>query len=271
MFRADLHCHTTCSDGTLPPEALVAYAVERGLQGLAITDHDTVEAFGRALPEAKRLGLQLMSGVEFSTVFEETVVHVLGYAFDLKSPLILDLCDRHRQRRQDRMDQMVKKLRRLGFEVPLMKDEGVLGRPHLAQALVDAGHVASIDEAFKKYLGDGRSCFVPGAAFSVEETLEVIHGAGGLAVIAHPMLVKKTSCLKRLYRLPFDGIEAFYARWPRHQEQRWIDVAKSRDWLITGGSDFHGSIKPRIDLGCSWVQEEVFTPLYERFLENNRD
>ena len=145
-----------------------------------------------------------------------------------------------------------------------------IGRPHLAQAMVTKGYVSDIKQAFKLYLGEGKSCYCSGHPISTEETLSGIKEANGFTIIAHPHLIDSTSTLKSLLTMPFDGLECYYARFSKQQNQRWVDIAKHRGWMISGGSDFHGAIKPLIPLGCAWTPEETFSILYQRFIENQR-
>ncbi len=268
MFRADLHCHTTFSDGTMNPEQLLRHAKEIGLSGISITDHDTIEAYTLASAIAKDLGLLLGSGVEFSSIFQGLSIHVLGYDFDLKSPAILELCQRHKTRRNERNKAILEKLSRLSM--PIDEDEllsmgaQTIGRPHIALLMIKKGYVCSIKDAFNTYIGDGKLCFVPGVGISTEETLAAIHKGGGKAFLAHPHLLGHANKIKQLLKLPFDGIECHYGRFPPEQEKRWIKLAEEKGLLISGGSDFHGSVKEFIQLGCSWVDEETFHKIFQR-------
>lgn len=274
-FRADLHCHTTCSDGSLTPEEIIRLAISTGLSGLSITDHDSIAAYAKAAPLANELGIPLISGVEFSASFEGVGIHLLAYAFPLDSGVILEFCQQHAQRRIARNRAIMEKLDEYGF---FIKEEDVYslvgssdaqkswGRPHIAQAMVKKGYVKDAAEAFYKYIGEGKCAYTAGKTFSVQETLEVIHAAKGLAVLAHPMLIEKKRLVKELLRMPLDGIEAYYSRLPLDQQQPWIEIGKNRGWLVTGGSDFHGDAKPHITLGCSWVGEEVFHQLQRHAL-----
>lgn len=267
MFRADLHCHTVFSDGAMTPEGLLQHAKEVGLSGISITDHDTIEAYSQAPDIAKRLGILLGNGVEFSSVFQKMSVHVLAYDFDLESPAISKLCARHQQRRTDRNKSILENLIRLGM--PILEEELLsigersVGRPHIAYLMVKKGYVSSIKEAFNHYIGDGKPCYAPGVGITVEETLEIIHQAKGKAFIAHPHLLERARKIKELLKMPFDGIECHYAKFPPEQERRWIQIAKERGWLISGGSDFHGSVKDYIQLGSSWVDEETFYKIFQ--------
>ncbi|MGE3954171.1 MAG: PHP domain-containing protein [Parachlamydiales bacterium] len=264
-FRADLHCHTTASDGTLTPEELLHLAVEVGLSGLSITDHDTIEAYEVATPLARELGLELLPGIELSSLHGGASVHILGYGYDLNSPVLRGLCDWHVQRRQGRNREILALLAEKGMpvteeEMEFTKGPGkrIYGRPHIAQAMIGKGYVGSIKEAFDRWIGEGRPCYAPGLRITAEETIEKIHAAGGKAVIAHPHLIPSAGLVRELLELPFDGIEGYYAKMGPDQERVWVEIGRKKGWLVTGGSDFHGSSKPHIPLGCSWVDEETF-------------
>lgn len=272
-FRADLHCHTTCSDGSMTPTQLVELAVELGLSGLSITDHDSIGAYATAMPVAAAHGLELLSGVEFSAAHEGSAVHVLAYGFSLTNPLIHDFCRQHVLRRKERNRAIMDLLTKQGFPISekelylldsSLEEDKSWGRPHIAQAMVKKGFVKSSDEAFKKYIGDGKSAFVAGKTFSVAETLQLIHEANGYAVLAHPMLIERQSVARDLMNLPFDGIEAYYARYPIDKQLYWKRIAEEKGWIVTGGSDFHGNLKPNISLGCSWVDEVTFKKLKQK-------
>lgn len=268
-FRADLHCHSTCSDGTLSPIEIVKLASEIGLKGLSITDHDSIDAYVTALPAAKEMGIEMISGVEFSAIHKGISVHILGYSFDLSDPHIHALCQRHQQRRAKRNRAILALLAQ--HNMPITEDElldcadnelhHTIGRPHIAQAMVRHGYVETVYDAFAKFIKEGKPCYSLGDVISVEETIDTIHQAKGLAIIAHPHLINNESILHRLLEMNFDGLEGYYGRILLSSEKRWIKIAKKKNWLITGGSDFHGAVKPTIPLGCSWVNEETFRQL----------
>lgn len=276
-FRADLHCHTTCSDGSCSPEEVVNLAVSVGLRGLSITDHDCIDAYETTLPIAQDLGIAMISGVEFSCSLNHVSVHILGYAFSLSSELIKNFCLRHQERREKRNLAILHLLARHGM--PISEEEmrysaldtaspGSIGRPHIAIAMMKKGYVGSVQEAFTKYLREGMPCYAAGDVFTVQETIDLIHQANGLAVLAHPHLIENRGLLKSLLKMNFDGLEGYYAKIPATDEKEWIDIAQKKGWLITGGSDFHGAIKPKIPLGCSWVNEETFHKLQTHFMHN---
>ncbi len=269
-FRADLHCHTTCSDGTFSPKEIVAHAKKCGLLGLSITDHDTVNAYKEAIPAVQETDLVLGSGVEFSTVNESLSVHILGYDFDIENTEILTLCKRHIKRRLDRNQKIMEKLAQKGMKIDSEKIQRDVeaghpsGRPHIAQELVDKGHVESIQQAFNQWIGDKKPCFDPGIPITTDETIEIIHHAGGKVFIAHPHLIYHHRDVVKLLEKPIDGIEAYYAKFSPNQENKWIEMAREKNLLISGGSDFHGSIKPNNPLGCSWVNQQVFDQIFQK-------
>ncbi len=278
-FRADLHCHTTCSDGTSSPKQVIDLAKSIGLSGLSITDHDTLESYAEAFSYASEQGIRLLPGVELSTVHKGASIHVLAYAFSYPSQILQGFCKIHHEKRITRNLEIIQLLNKHGM--PLTFDEvknayfeysgksaTLIQRPHIALAMLKKGYVSSIPEAFNLYIGEEKPCFVPGSYHSVEETIDTIHEAGGLAVIAHPHLIMNQRIVNDLSAMKFDGLEAYYACLTPLQEKRWIKLAQKKGWLITGGSDYHGAIKPNIPLGASWVGQETFDYLYSHFQFN---
>lgn len=276
-FRADLHCHTNCSDGSLKPAELIQLAADQGLKGLSITDHDTIAAYEEAVPAAKDKNIQLISGVEFSTVHRHVSIHLLAYSFPLDSPPILKFCQDQQKIREERNLAILDLLD--SYQMPLEPEDFPedffsshsnysFGRPHIAMAMKKRGYVKSIQQAFHEFIGDGRPCYVAGKRFSVEESLEIIHAGKGLAVIAHPHLIDNPSVLKDLLSMNFDGLEGYYSRFNLSENERWIKIGKRKGWIIVGGSDFHGDIREHIALGCSWVGEETFQLLKDHYEVN---
>lgn len=270
-FRADLHCHSTYSDGTLSPREILELAKNLQLSGLSITDHDSAAAYPNVFTEAEKLEIKMIPGVEFSAMHKGTSVHILGYSFQIAHPSISSLSEKHKQRRKERNALMLNKLKQMGM--PILESElhslHSIGRPHIAQAMLNRGYVTSISEAFNKYLGDNKPCYIKGTPIEVQETLDAIHQANGLAFIAHPHLAKDISFVRELLKMPFDGLECYYARFPKTDHQRWLKLAKEKSLLICGGSDFHGDIKPGIALGSSWIDQEAFQHLWTHY-QNNR-
>ncbi len=268
-FRADLHCHSTCSDGTVTPKELVDLALSLGLSALAITDHDTVEGYFLAEQYAKEKGLALLSGSELSTVHGRASIHILAYAFRPDHPLIQAFCLEQVESRRERNCEILVRLRERGMEIAeeeLMSDERVVvGRPHIAQVLLNKGYVYTLQDAFNKYIGDGKPCYVPAKRRSARDVVEVIHEAGGFAVLAHPHLIKQQSVVGELLEMPFDGIEGYYSRFNFVRNLKWLEIASEKGFFVTGGSDFHGTVKPGVALGCAWAPEKTFNKLWAHF------
>lgn len=271
QFRADLHSHTIFSDGSFTPQELIDHAVTIGLNAISITDHDTVEAYIDAIPYAKEKGIILATGVEFSSVYKKTNVHILGYNIDVHHTFLLEFCAAQQQKRNDRNRKILERLRRFRFNID-DKDlhnfeprHRAVGRPHIAKVLLEKGYVKTIQEAFTLYIGDGKCCYEQGENASIDEVIDVIKQAGGKVFLAHPHLMKDGGFVKEVLKHPFDGIECYYARCNPEKERRWLKVAKEKSYLISGGSDFHGTIKPHIPLGCSWVCKDEFLAIFPQY------
>ena len=256
--RVDLHSHTHVSDGLLSPEALVALAIERQLAVLAITDHDSVEALPRArsaLSAAARAGasLELIPGIEISTAHEGTDLHILGLYVDGEHAGLLEHLSRFRGERVQRARAIVERLIRLGAPVDpervmTLAGPGVVGRPHVAQALIEAGHAEGVDDAFRRFLGAHGSAFVPRPAFRPEQAIEIIHAAGGVSVLAHPGASLPVSVVESVVAAGLRGIEVWHPQHGVATVRRYRELARRLGLLETGGSDFHGPGRG-VDLG----------------------
>jgi len=259
-FRADLHIHSYYSDGSDTPLKILELAKTSGLSGLSITDHDTIQAY---TPEffsaAKNLELKILMGVEISSEWQGLTVHILAYRFDLH---LQELLEEVQKCRTERNRRILEKLKKKGIVIDEQElkigPSDVIGRAHIAVAMVKKNAVASIREAFDRYLKDDACCYAPGGKFAPHEIIHAIHRENGLAVLAHPHLLKRGRFVKEILALPWDGLECYYGRLPKEQERQWIKIAQMRNLLITGGSDYHGSYRPFIPLGASWVGEETF-------------
>ncbi len=262
--KADLHCHSTCSDGSLTPEELVLLAAEKGLCGLSITDHDTVAAYPHIISFAREHHIQMITGVELSAFHEGKSVHVLGYNFNPLNETLLDFCAQHTGRRLKRNKLILELLDRQGFHIAeeelYQNQSNTIGRPHIADLLVKKGYIKDIQTAFKKLLGDGKACYAQGPVFSVEDTLAVIRAAGGISVLAHPHLMHNKKFVRKVIALGFDGIECDYATFPMELNAPWHSLANELNLLKTAGSDFHGSKKPGIPLGASAISLDESNP-----------
>lgn len=251
LRRADLHTHTFHSDGRLSPTELVRSARERGLQGLAITDHDTVDGVAEGMAAGRRWGVEVVSGVELSVTVGETEVHLLGYFFDLEHEALRRHLDAFREARLERARQMVEKLQALGlpltFEAVLAQaDGGAVGRPHVALALVAAGLVETYQDAFELYLRDHAPAFVAKPLFPAEDALAMLHDAGGIGVLAHPGHWTSDTVLMQLIRAGMDGLEVIHPSHDFMLTRYYRSVARDFGLIETGGSDYHG-VRPADD------------------------
>ncbi len=248
MKFADLHLHTQFSDGTFTPEELVDRAHKLGFAAIALTDHDTVEGCARAAAACAAAGMNFIAGSELTAEHGDTEVHILGYFLDTGNQILLDKIAKFQSVRQNRIREMVAALNKLG--IPL-KAETVFalanckspGRPHVARALVKEKLIGHLDEAFERYLKKGRPAWVPKTKMSALESVELIHQAGGLAVMAHPGLNRTDDIIPDLVDAGLDGIECFHTKHSTVMSERYLEIAEKYDLLVTGGSDCHGFSK----------------------------
>jgi predicted metal-dependent phosphoesterase TrpH len=247
-LKADLHLHTTYSDGALSPQELVEKAHHAGLHTIAVTDHDSVGAVAEALQHSNALGMEVIPGVELSASTERSEVHILGYFIDTSSPEFLDALVALREKRMRRIERIVDKLNKMNIpltmdEVLINKSGDSLGRPHVANAMVNQGHATSYYQAFSKYLGDGRPAFEKKDCFSPQETIDLIAAAGGLSFLAHPGVGLEDDCVKQLIDQGLDGIEVVHPSHSPEVVRYYRDIVSQYYLLECGGSDFHGGLK----------------------------
>lgn len=256
----DLHVHSNCSDGTYTPEELVAYALEKGLKAFALTDHDTTAGIARAQRAASGTGLELIPGIELSTECKGKDIHILGLGIDPENAYFQDQLLRFQNARDLRNEKMIEKLREHGIDITLEQmracfPDSVWTRAHFARYLFDHGYVKEMWDAFDLYLGDHAPCFIPREKVTPFQAVQLIHEGGGYAVLAHPLLYRLGEeplnlLVKTLTGCGLDGIEAIYSTNRFSDEADMRQLARRYGLAITGGSDFHGSNKPSIDLGC---------------------
>lgn len=241
----DLHTHSTFSDGRCTPSQLVQAALAAGLCALAVTDHDSWNGVEEACRAAEGTGLKVITGVELGAqVPTGESVHILGYHVDMGCVALHAKMDEMRCARERRLYAMLEKLHNLGYDIEVEacdpKNRAV-GRPHVAKALVAAGYFATVQQVFDKLLRRGGPAYVPQPKLSPEEAVALIHRAGGLAVLAHPSELEDGQLPgKLLAEVPFDGLEVFHPSAGEEAQRRWLQLAKSRNLLVSGGSDFHG-------------------------------
>jgi len=245
--RADLHCHTTYSDGSLTPGELIDRAVQRDVEVMALTDHDCTDGIPEALEAASRHpGFLLIPGIELSTDVPENEVHVLGYFIDWESPAFQERLHRLRDSRLSRGRAMLAKLRELGIElswerVQEIAGEGAVGRPHIALAMLEGGHIKTLDEAFERYLSRNGPAYVEREKMVPTEAVELVTSVDGLPVLAHPAQLKDLDrFLGELKAAGLLGMEVYYQDYGQEDVDRLLAVAGRHNLLPLGGSDFHG-------------------------------
>ncbi|MBV9464109.1 MAG: PHP domain-containing protein [Verrucomicrobiae bacterium] len=270
-MTADLHSHTHYSDGTLSPADVLELARHREISILAITDHDTMEGIPEAQAAARERGVDLIPALELTSVFRDQELHLLGYFHQegWKEPFFQDALRKFRAVRHERAEKMVRRLREQGLsldfdQVLAVSGKGAIGRPHIARALLAAGQIRSFDEAFSRYLNRGKAAWVEKYRLPAAEAIDLIHRAGGLAVLAHPGLLRNEAIPADLVELGLDGVEAFHTKHGAAQSERFLKWARGHNLLCTGGSDCHGQATPL--LGNTRLEG----PCLDQFLEKLR-
>lgn len=277
MSFADLHMHTLYSDGEWVPAKLVRAAVHAGLSAIAVTDHDDVRAFPEATEAGDELGIAVLSGTELSTWWEETDLHLLAYGFDPGHPELGDVLARARSGRRERAERMTRRLAELGVGVTMERVEAIagdggIGRPHVARALVEAGHVPNVRIAFDLYLGDGKPACVEKVRLAPEEAVRIVHAAGGVVSVAHPVvLAGGPEALERLLDTGVDGVEVRHTLHGEKAEAAFHDFAVAHGLLRTGGSDFHGPRPGGPGVGAVSVPREWWEELTDAVERSRRE
>ena len=269
----DLHTHTTASDGTLPPEALVREAVRHGVRVLAVTDHDSTEGLPAALAEARRQPpLEIVPGLEINCDVPGAEVHVLGYCVDWEAAWFQAFLREQRAERRARVVRIAGRLAELGMpidadEVFALVQEGAAGRPHVARVMVARGYVKSVREAFDRYLHAGGPAHVPRRRLTPAEAVGVIRRARGVPVLAHPGLADQDELVPGLVAAGLEGIECYYPEHSAARTAHYVDLCREHGLVATGGSDFHGPRTGRTNPpGSPAVPLAVWEALKERAL-----
>jgi predicted metal-dependent phosphoesterase TrpH len=253
MF-ADLHLHTSFSDGTYSPEELTAHGQRYGFSALALTDHDTLEGCARMAEACRAAGMEFISGTELTAEQDGNELHILGYLMDTNDPTLLAEIGRFQEVRRNRIREMVARLNEV--KVPL-EAEAVFalancrspGRPHVARALVQAGLCGSLDEAFERFLKKNRPAWVPKFKMSAADAIGLIHRAGGVAVMAHPGLNRADETIPGMVAAGLDGIECFHTKHSTATAEHYLEITDQFRLLVTGGSDCHGMNKGKPLIG----------------------
>ena len=267
LYEADLHCHTTASDGLLTPTELVHLAAERGLKGVGITDHDTIQGWREAEAAGVDYQMRILRGIELSTEWRGKEVHLLGYFVDGASSYLNDQLRGLRKAREQRMLEILLRLETQEIyisvgEVRKFVHGESIGRPHIAQALMERGYVRSISEGFDRYIGLGAPAYVPRYKLTPEEGINIIRESGGVAVLAHPGVHRIEAGIREWVQIGLQGIEVSHSGHKQEDEKRYQVIAQQYNLLTTGGSDFHGEgIKPGVVLGGWGVSLDVLNQI----------
>lgn len=255
LFEADLHCHTTASDGLLTPTELIRLAADLGLKGIGITDHDTLQGWREAEEAGAYYKIQVLRGIELNTDWQGKEVHILGYEVDNTSLVLNNKLRSLREARELRMFEILKLLAAQGIDIcadevrKLTQGESI-GRPHIAQVLVERGFVRNIKEAFEYYIGQGASAYVPRFKIGTKEGIELIQKARGIPVLAHPGMQRIDEEIPSWVNFGLQGIEVIHSEHKPYDVKRYRAIAQRYNLLMTGGSDFHGEArKPGVELG----------------------
>lgn len=280
MKTVDLHVHSNKSDGSFSPEELVSYAIEKGLSAFALSDHDTTEGIEAAVRAAKGTGIEVIPAIEFSTEYEGKDIHILGLYIDYSGKEFKKYLKDFQDSRDLRNRKMCGRLTEHG--VPVTYEEmreyfpgSVLTRAHYAKYMWEKGFVKSMSEAFDRYIGDHAPCFLPREKVTPMQAVELILRAGGVPILAHPVLYhlsdeRLDKLVAQLKGVGLVGIEAIYSTYTSSEERQMRALADKYDLLISGGSDFHGTTKPNLDLGCGYGKLCIPYDILENIKEYRR-
>jgi predicted metal-dependent phosphoesterase TrpH len=273
---ADLHIHTTFSDGTDTPEKIVELAKAGGLTTIAITDHDVIAGIEPAVKRGKEIGMEVIPGIELTSEIPGAEIHILGYFIDYHSPHLLQTIAKIQNGRRDRIYKICDKLKGLGISLApeeVFKKAGhyAAGRPHVARALIEKGIVKSFKEAFIKYLDSNGPAYVPHYRLSPEEAIKLIVSAGGIPVFGHPAVSNIDAIIPELIAAGIAGIEVYYSGHNQSETEHYLNLAKKFALLVTGGSDYHGEISGRESrLGSIRVPDDLIEKLKNEHLRRNK-
>ena len=255
----DLHAHTIFSDGSVTPFELAGLAQSQGARAIAITDHDTVAGLAEGRKAAEHLGIEFVDGIEISAEYSPGTMHILGYCINDESAALLTKLAELRSARERRNPEIASRLQSLGFDISYedvarLAGNEVVGRPHFARLMVERGYAESIQDAFNRFLAKGAAAYFEKARLSPRDSIALIHEAGGVAVLAHPYQLKLSSLeeveqlIAELAAMGLDGVEAIYSRHSSEERRVYAEMAKRHGLIVTGGSDYHGTYKPDLNL-----------------------
>lgn len=270
----DLHLHSTFSDGDLTPEALVDRAADAGVNAIALTDHDTVDGIPRFLRHGRDRLRELVPGVEISVDCPRGTLHMLGYFIDHTDTMLNKILQRIRNGRSDRNKQILRKINELGMPLPWSEvqsfaGEDVVGRPHFAQAMLARGYIKNVKAAFDVYLAKGKPAYADRLRLPSADSIRAIRAGGGVPVLAHPFTLdlsesELSDFVATLANEGLQGIEAYYPEHSKTRTQQYLALAKRFDLAVTGGTDYHGTMTPKIRIGTGFGRLSVPDELLDR-------
>lgn len=259
MERIDLHTHSTASDGSFTPTQVIEAAARAGLKAVALTDHDTIAGIPEAMAASEKYDIEFIPGIELSAFYLNQEVHIVGLFLDINDEQFIQRLENFRQIRDQRNIAMVRKMTEAGIDISIekireMDGDAVITRANFARYLLHIGYISSIDEAFDKYLSPGKPFFVPKTGVTPRDAIQAICDNGGIAILAHPLSYKFTSsqldtCVELLKSYGLKGIETRYSTFSAADERDMKRLADRHRLLYSGGSDFHGNVKPHISIG----------------------
>ncbi len=266
MTYADLHVHTFYSDSTLSPEEVIGYAKDRGLAAVAICDHDSIDGIEPCISAAAGSGVEVIPAIELTAETPDMEIHMLGYFIDWTAGWFRDRLKKLQAARVDRIHAMVEKLNKLDLNISAddvfkFGGKGTIGRLHVAQALLKAGKIKNLKEAFNKYIGFSKPCYVSEVAFTPKGAIEIILKAGGVPVVAHPITMGKDEFIDEMIKHGLRGIEVYHTDHGPKISKHYEDIAVKNSLLMTGGSDCHGAGKGRVLIGMVRVPYDVVEKL----------
>ena len=270
MKDIDLHIHSTYSDGICTPAEILEISHEANYDVITFTDHDCVDAHKLKLPQKDKYNIEVVPGVEVSTYYDNYELHILGFFIDVYNDELNKVMDFHQFKRLERAEKILKELKELfGFDISIDEvydkatNQNLVGRSHIAAVMFDKGYTNFFNEAFSKYIGNGRPANVKKITCDADKVIETIHAAGGVAIIAHPGVIQNDFILPDLIDKGVDGLEIFYPTHSDKLRRKYLDIAENYDLLVTGGSDFHRPDVESNKIGVINLKEKYFEQMKE--------
>jgi len=273
----DLHIHSIYSDGTYSPKQLAEYAEKKDLKAVSLTDHDTIDGLKEAREEFENKGIEFIDGIEFSTEYKGHEVHILSYFIDIKDKILIQKLKRLQDERVSRTEEILEKLKKLKIDISMeeikkVTTSNLISRSHIAYAMLQKGYVYSIKEAFINYIGAGGAAYVPKKDAETTEIVRMIRENKALSFLAHPKFInigekKLLNLIEVLKENGLDGLEVYYSTFSEKDKAYYSRIAKENNLLLSGGSDFHGGLREKVELGIGGARYQMLRKMKERLKE----